>query len=169
VDKNLAVYEEDEEGHGRYRLLETVRQYARDRLLESGEAEAVRDRHRDYFLAFAEEAEAQLTGSEQAAWYERLEMEHDNLRAALAWCQEASGGAAAGLRMVGALGRFWEVRGHTAEGRALTASMLSRPGAEPRTKARAKALHTAGWMAIARATIQPHLKPHATVWRSTRN
>jgi tetratricopeptide (TPR) repeat protein len=140
MDKNLIVYEEDNSGQRRYRLLETVRQYARERLLDSGEGEAVRDQHRDQFLAFAEKAEAHLTGPEQATWYERLEVEHENLRAALAWCEQTPESVPAGLRMVAALWRFWEVRGHIAEGRALVTSMLARPGAEQRTRERGNAL-----------------------------
>jgi tetratricopeptide (TPR) repeat protein len=147
VDKNLAVYEEDEEGRGRYRLLETVRQYARDRLMESGEAETVRRRQRDHFLRLAEEAEGHLTGPEQARWYERLEAEHENLRLAIAWCERTPGDVQAGLRLAGALSRFWDVRGHIAEGRALVTSMLARPGAERRTGARAKALGAAAALA----------------------
>jgi tetratricopeptide (TPR) repeat protein len=139
VDKSLAFAETHQEAT-RYRLLETVRQYARDRLLESGEGEAVRERHRDYFLHLAEEADTQLSGPEQARWYGRLETEHENLRAALAWCEQTAGGVRAGLRMVAALWRFWEVRGHIAEGRALAQAALARPGAEQRTPARANAL-----------------------------
>src|SRR5205823_7140008 len=106
VEKSLVLYEE-REGEGRYRLLETVRQYARDRLLEAGEAAAVRGRHRDWFLALAEQAEPELRGPEQVVWLERLEREHDNLRAALAW-SGAQGEGEAGLRLGGALKRFWE-------------------------------------------------------------
>ena len=69
----------------RYPLLETVRQYAQERLVESGESELVQGRHRDYFLAFAEEAEPQLAGAEQAEWLDRLEAEHENLRGGLEW------------------------------------------------------------------------------------
>jgi predicted ATPase len=111
VEKSLIVYEEDENGQGRYRLLETVRQYARDRLQESGEA--VQERHQAFFVALAEEAEPQLTGAEQRLWLERLETEHDNLRAALEWRAEE-----AVLRLAGALWRFWWVRSHFGEGRA---------------------------------------------------
>jgi predicted ATPase len=75
VQKSLILYEEDEHGQGRYRLLETARQYARDRLLESGEGEAVRDQHRDRLLALAEEAEPKLLGPEQVVWLDRLETE----------------------------------------------------------------------------------------------
>ena len=115
VDKNLVVYEEDESGQGRYRLLETVRQYARDRLLESGQGGAVWSRHLDFFVRFAEEAEPRLKGADQATWLDRLETEHDNLRAALAWAID--GDAEAGLRLAGALWRFWLLHCHLGEGR----------------------------------------------------
>src|SRR5207247_9930900 len=84
VDKSLVLYEERQD-EGRYRLLETVRQYGRDRLLEAGEAEAVQGRHRDWCLALAEEAEEGLGGKGETTWLGRLEREHDYLRAALAW------------------------------------------------------------------------------------
>jgi predicted ATPase/DNA-binding SARP family transcriptional activator len=147
VDKSLAVYD-DQSGEGRYRLLETVRQYARDRLLEAGEVEAVRSRHLGFFLRMAEETEPELYGPEQAAWLERLGREHDNLRAALVW-SGAQGQEEAGLRLCGALGRFWEVRGYLGEGREHLAGLLALPGAEGRTSARAKALFWAGLLAWA--------------------
>src|SRR5262249_16348896 len=84
VEKSLVIYEE-QGGEARYRLLETVRQYARDRLLEAGESAGVRERHRDWCLALAEEAEPGFLEESQPAWLDRLEREHDNLRAALAW------------------------------------------------------------------------------------
>ena len=151
VDKNLVVYEETEDGQGRYRLLETVRQYARDQLMESGTGEAGRTRHRDHFLALAEEAKASLSGPEQARWLDTLESEHENLRAALEWClddEEEEGAqrngvssAQAGLRLAGALSGFWQTRGHLSEGRQRCAAALARPGtaAQERTKARAGA------------------------------
>src|SRR5262245_42819181 len=110
VEKSLVLYEEGE-GEGRYRLLETVRQYARDRLLEAGESEAAREQHCDWFLALAEEAEPQLW--REVAWVERLEREHDNLRTALEWCAASS--PETGLRLAGALHWFWHIRGHFTE------------------------------------------------------
>jgi tetratricopeptide (TPR) repeat protein len=154
VDKNLVVYEEDERGQGRYRLLETVRQYAGDRLMESGGGEARRTRHRDHFLALAEEAEPKLRGPEQGRWLNTLESEHDNLRAALEWCldeEDEEEGAQAGLRLSGALWWFWETRGHLSEGRQRCAAALARPGsaaaAQEHTTARAEALRGAGGLA----------------------
>jgi predicted ATPase len=143
VDKSLVVFEEREE-EGRYHFLETIRQYARERLAKTEEAQALGGRHRNHFLALAEMAEPQLTGAEQARWLERLEVEHDNLREALAWCKAEEGGAEAGLRLAGALWRFWWVRGYLSDGWAYLAKALERSGAFARTPARAKALSGAG-------------------------
>ena len=145
VEKSLVPFE-DQGAEARYRLLETVRQYARDRLLEAGQAEAVRDRHRDWFLALAEEAGPKLYGPEPGAWMDRLEREHDNLRAALAW-SEAQEQGEVGLRLGGALWWFWHVRGYWTEGREHLAGMLALPGAEARTMARAGVLVSAGMLA----------------------
>jgi tetratricopeptide (TPR) repeat protein len=151
VDKSLVVYDEGEDGTGRYRLTETVRQYARDRLLESGEAEAVRVRHRDHFLEMAERAQPELRGPRQGAWLGRLEAEHDNLRAALEWCERdpSSGAADAALRLCAALFRFWLVRGHVTEGRRRTAAALCREesDAAPPVGVRITALSAAGNLA----------------------
>lgn len=146
VDKSLVVNEEDEHGQGRYRLLETVRQYGRERLRERGEAQSFRGRHLSHFLSLAEEAKEKIQGPEQAAWLEILETEHDNLRAALEWCLEEKE-AQAGLRLAGALERFWGVRGHLSEGRKRLLAALSVPGAEEPTQARAAALSAAGLLA----------------------
>ena len=146
VDKSLVVYEE-REGAARYRLLETVRQYGMERLAQSGDAEEVRGRHRDYFLGLAEAAEPQLAGPEQGMWLARLEVEHDNLRAALSWCGAEEEGAEAGLRLAGALCRFWDVRGYLGMGRTYLGEALEREGASGRTKERAKALNGAGNLA----------------------
>jgi tetratricopeptide (TPR) repeat protein len=156
VDKSLVVYEQGENGQGRYHLLETVRQYARDRLMESGGAgQTPRERHRDHFLALAEEAKPKLRGPEQGLWLERLESEHDNLRAALEWCLEDEEGVEAGLRLSGALSVFWQTRGHVSEGRAGSAAALSRLGTQERTKARADALSGAGILAHMQGDYAP--------------
>jgi predicted ATPase len=146
VDKSLIQQEEGVDGEPRFTMLVTIHQYAAERLEESGEAEALRRRHAEYFLALAEEAEPELTGPEQAAWLERLEEEHDNLRAALRWAEE-SGEAETGLRLGGALWRFWDVRGHYSEGRERLAALLALSGASGRMAARAKALNGAGNLA----------------------
>jgi predicted ATPase len=125
VDESL-VLAEAQGGEARYRMLETVRQYAEERLLEAGEATVRRSRDRDWFLELVERAEPELERSAQAGWYERLETEHDNLRAALVWSQPAPEGSTAAdpsdleaaLRMAGSLEWFWLLRGHLREGRA---------------------------------------------------
>jgi predicted ATPase len=142
TDKSLVVSEQKDR-HSRYRLLETVRQYARDRLEDTGGSAAVRVRHRDYYLALAEEADPKLRGAEQAEWLRRLEEEHQNLRAGLEWSlAEAETGG--GLRLCGALQRFWWTRGHLIEGRQWCTRVLCKVGAEERTRERAYVLNAAG-------------------------
>ena len=115
VDKSLVSV--DEEGPDRrYHLLETVRQYARDRLMEHGEAASMRDRHFRFFSAMAAEAAPKVIGPEQIAWLQRLELEHDNLRAALEWSFTRHADSDAPLQLACALWPFWNRRNHFAEG-----------------------------------------------------
>ncbi len=129
VDKSLVIVE-IQRVEARYRLLETVRQYGGERLLEAGEAADVRKDHRDWYLKLAERLNSKMQGSEpgtwlpefpqvveQGSWLNRLETEHDNLRAALEWSREDTGGAEPGLRLAGALRSFWYLHGHWSEGR----------------------------------------------------
>jgi len=97
VDKSLVSVAERGGAEARYRLLETVRQYAWEKLGESGESKGARWRHARYYLALAEEAEPELSGAQEGIWLERLEAEHGNLRAALGWSLEG-GDAGLGLR-----------------------------------------------------------------------
>jgi predicted ATPase len=147
VDKSL-VLAETEGPEVRYRLLETMRQYGEEKLRAAGEAERVRAQHRDALLALAERGEREVQGPAQATWVDRLDREHDNLRAALEWCRAAPDGREAGLRLAGALWRFWWVCGYLSEGRrwlddALTGSEAAAP------EARVKALNGAGNLAYA--------------------
>src|SRR5262249_24962988 len=103
-------------GAGRYWLLETIRQYGREKLAEAGEAAGVWQRHRDHYLALAGEAAQHLYSAGQTAWQMGLEREHENLRAALEWSLTSAGQEAAALRLVGALGLFWLMRSHLREG-----------------------------------------------------
>jgi tetratricopeptide (TPR) repeat protein len=107
----------------RFTMLETVREYAAERLEESGEAGDIRQRHARFYLALAEEAESKFFGRESVAWLDRLEAEHDNLRAALAWSIEED--VEVGLRLAGALGEFWYRRGYRQEGRDWLAEALA--------------------------------------------
>ena len=150
VDKSLVVAEE-QGGTLRYRLLETVQQYGRERLGASEEAEAAQRRRRDWYLEFAERMGPKLFGADQAAWFDRLQVEQGNLRAALMWSIE-SGGTEAALRLVGVLWRFWAVRGHFEEGSGWLEAVLeaaNKSGDAPAAY-RAKALNAAGYLALSR-------------------
>lgn len=143
VDKSLVVVARGDE-ESRYRMLETVRQYAWEKLVESAEDATARAWHANFLLNLAEEAEMGLAGSEQVTWLGRLETEHDNLRAALGWLTE-QGEAERGMRLTAALFHFWWFRGHLAEGRAQLEALLDlRPVVPVRDEVRAKALHALG-------------------------
>jgi non-specific serine/threonine protein kinase len=146
VDKSLVIAEE-QEGAVRYRLLETVRQYAGEKLEEAGEDAAARDRHAAWYLALAEAAAPELYGPRVLEWLARLEREHDNLRAALARSlAEDRPSPDASLRLTVALTRYWDLRGHVAEGRRWLTRALAAGEAAP-AAARAGALHGAGILA----------------------
>jgi predicted ATPase/class 3 adenylate cyclase len=144
VDKSLVVMDE-QGGEARYRLLETIRQYGRDKLL-APEEDAVLYAHRDWYLSFAERADAELRGANQREWLDRTEAEHDNLRAALGWSKGAQGEADARLRLAGALQWFWYLRGYSTEGRRWLEGMLSE-GLSPPSPTWLKALRGAGILA----------------------
>jgi predicted ATPase/transcriptional regulator with XRE-family HTH domain len=145
VNNNLVVQQE-QSGKPRFTLLETVRAYALERLAERGEEEAIRQRHAEYYLALAEEADPHLRTAAQQAWLDRLDVESGNLRAALAWFIEGAVDAEAGLRLAGALGWFWTIRGHVSEGRDWSARALQR-GSDAPPALRAKVLFRAGALA----------------------
>ena len=157
VDKSLVAVEE-ERGEARYRLPETIRQYARDKLFESGEGKNIRDRHLEFFIRFAETAEPKLRSAEQLVWLDRLETEHDNLRTALAWSLESDYSESA-LRLSGALFYFWLLRGYVSEGQkwlddALALAARRQPGGaaaetRPDMAQRAKVLVGDAYMRLA--------------------
>jgi tetratricopeptide (TPR) repeat protein len=148
VDKSLIVVGTPQQGQEtRYRLLETIRQYAHNKLLESTEAEIMRRQHAAFFLRLAEQAEPKLQGPEQSIWTDRLEVEHDNLRAALRWSQTRVQNAETGLRLAGALGVFWYLRSHWSEGRGWVEGILTQTEGAGHKPARAKACLVAGTLA----------------------
>jgi predicted ATPase/DNA-binding SARP family transcriptional activator len=122
VDESLLAQRGDTEP--RFTMLQIVRDYALERLEASGEGDELRRRHLDHFVALAEEAEPRLAGAEQAAWLARIEDEHDNLRAALAYALESEQPALA-LRLVVGIRRFWQIHGYLAEGRQSIGSALA--------------------------------------------
>jgi tetratricopeptide (TPR) repeat protein len=136
VDKSLALLEEREGGEeARYRLLEMTRQYAAERLTEAAEEAALRERHLDWCLSLATEAELRLRGPEQAHWLDYLETEHDNLRAGLGWSLVQEGAAPRGTALAALIAPFWAMRGHHAEGRAWLERLLAATTAAPPLRA----------------------------------
>jgi tetratricopeptide (TPR) repeat protein len=131
----------------RFMLLETIREYSQEKLIELGEDSTVRRRHRDHFVALAEQAEPELMGPDRAMWMERLQTEHDNLCWAIAWCETEEANAGTHLRLVGALSHFWDVRGYLDLGRGYLTKALGRAEASGPTAERAKALQGAGALA----------------------
>jgi predicted ATPase/DNA-binding CsgD family transcriptional regulator len=141
VDKSL-VLADAQAVPAQYRLLETTREYARERLAESGETDRIRPRHASHFLALAERTEAELQGPRQATWLAELDRARGNLRAAQRWSIE-TGDAATELRLAAALWDYWWMRGSLSEGHVWIEDALSRDESGP-TWARARALHAAG-------------------------
>jgi tetratricopeptide (TPR) repeat protein len=169
VEKSLVVYEEDEQSRGRYRLLDTVRQYAREKLAAEVGSDTAPRRHRDYFLALAEAANEKLQGSEQVEWLKRLDQEHDNLRESLDECRVDREGGEAGLRLAAAVQRFWQIRGYFAEAEARSRAALEHPGARERTRTRAQALTGAGALAHIQAhyeTARIRLEEALSIWQA---
>lgn len=136
--------EQKDETSGRYRMLETIRQYAMEKLQASGEATAVRERHLEYLMGWAEQSEPKLHGPEQTFWLDCLEREHDNFRAALAGSLEEGKWQERGLQLAGALFWFWHLRSYFREGRQWLDRLLERTAGLGRTRARARALQGAG-------------------------
>jgi len=147
VEKSLVVLDSD---GGRYRMLETVRQYAQERLAESGEADQARTQHLGFYLAVAERARPELAGPEQGAWLARLDLERENLLSAHAWCDRVDDGAALGLQLAYLLRPYWIIRGLLGLGHRVSIEALARPGAQKRDVARCTGLLIVGqiecWM-----------------------
>ena len=173
VDKSLLRQQVGPDGEPRFTMLETIREYALERNDMCGETAVLHQQHAKYFLRLAEQAEPELYGPEQRIWLERLEAEHDNLRAALAWSHqelkiekaefrnvtinESSSilnsqfitSQEIGLRLAAALWVFWWKHGYFSEGRVWLGSALAQADARTPAAARAKALHGAGSLALA--------------------
>jgi predicted ATPase len=151
LDNSLLWQTEQADGMRRYGMLETIREYATERLELSGEAEVLRKRHGAYYLALAETAEPELRGPWRRAWMDRLEVEHDNVRVALGWALER-GEVALGLQLAGALCEFWSRHGGggRAEGRRWVEKLLM-VSSTAAAATRAKALYRAAWLACSQA------------------
>lgn len=157
VERSLVAVEEHEGTLTRYRLLEMLRQYGRERLLAGGEAEELYLRNAGYYRAMAEEAEPALLGPQQAAWLDRLDAESTNIRQGLRWALDV-GDAQEGLRLAGALMWYWHQRAYLGEGRQWLADLLAQPAAAARTTVRARAL-----VCLAFALTRSHLATDGNV------
>src|SRR5215471_195482 len=145
VDKSLVVAEGDT--LPRYRLLESTRLFALERLIDSGELNVIRGRHRDHFLQVAEACERHLPAGDPSLGLHRLDRERDNLLLALAW-SPLEEDALLGLRLAAAMQHYWYIRALPSLGAELTRTALTRPGAQAPTIVRCRALATAGWMSM---------------------
>ena len=166
IDKSLVSIREGVGREPRFTMLEMIGEYAFERLKESTETQVVQERHARYFLRLAEEAEPELRGPQQMAWLDRLEMEHDNMRAALRWALENKAGEI-GLCLVGALRWFWTLRSHHTESLRWGKAVLAMPAAQGRSATRAKALWSSGghaWM-LGDPEARPILEESVSIWR----
>jgi predicted ATPase/DNA-binding CsgD family transcriptional regulator len=149
VDKSLVIRGEEQEAQARYRMLETIREYGCVKLEEIGEARWVWNRQLDFFLHLAEKAEPHLVGPDPLKWLQRLDIEYGNLRLALRTASDTKA-IEKGLRLVCALGQYWQARGYFSECRERSADFLSlRDEMDTSTKLiRVKVLYQAGWLAV---------------------
>jgi predicted ATPase len=143
---NSLVVRSDHAGQPRFKFLETIRTYALEKLAERGEEASIRQLHAQYYLALAEEADLHLRTADQKAWLDRLDIESNNLRAALAWFIDQSPDPQAGLRLTGALWWYWAIRGILGESRGWLAKALQ-IGSNAPPSLRARALYASGGLA----------------------
>lgn len=165
VARSLVVVEE-QDGASRYRLLETIRQFAREKLIESGDVTPLRSGHLDWCTALAAEAEPKLTGPDQGVWLARLATEYDNLRTAMEWAASHPSGTSRLLWLTASLWRYWLIKGEWTEGRAWLDRALAVTEGE-RSATRARALAAAGDLATEQAdyeTADPLLRESLTIW-----
>jgi len=165
LDKSLLQQVEGVNGEARFTMLETIREYALERLAASGAEKIVREQHAAFYLALAEAASAEQHGPSRDMWFDRLELEHNNLRVALGWWTEHGNHEQLG-RAGYALWEFWDSKGHRSEGRAWLATALGAgsPCLTLRPRLRAQVLLAAGWLAawqgdagMARAMLEESL------------
>jgi len=170
VDKSLVLMT-DAGGEARYRLLETIRQYASGKLIEANESESVVQRHVDYFLRFAETIAPRINTSDRPHWLLVLGSEHDNIRAALR-CAAERGDTETELRLCEALFFFWFYRGYWTEGRAWIRDALERSAGEGGTELRGRAMKSDGMLASFigdHAAARQRLEESASIHRKTGN
>ena len=149
VDRSLVAVE-DEAGVSRYQLLETLRDYGRERLAASGQATGVRDRHLEWCVGVAEQGERDIWKMDQLAAIKRVELEHDNLRAGLSWALARGGDPDPGLRVAAASSRFWDTRGDIREAIQWLERLMAMPGLRRYTVSWARAMTALGYLTAVR-------------------
>lgn len=154
VDKSLLRCAEDPDGETRFTMLQTIREFALERLAEASEAADAARRHAAWVALLTEGAKRALSAGDDAPHLDRLAQEHDNIRAAISWALE-TGEAGAGMRVADAVWRFWQQRGHLAEGRALVERLLALPAAAAPTVERAKGLAALAGLAYWQGDFAP--------------
>lgn len=147
LDKSLVREIDTAQGEPRFVMLELLREFGLEQLAASGEREQIQRWHAKFYLLLAEQAESKLESAEQLEWVNRMEQEHDNLRAALEWSRRTDNAWDICLRLACTLGLFWEVRGYFSEGRGRLATILAMEPAQGRTASRAKLLARAAELA----------------------
>ena len=157
VNKSLMVAQTLQPGEARYSLLETIRQYAQEKLLASGEWSVIHDRHLQYFLQLAEETAKKLSGQYQQLWLSYLEGEYDNIRAAMTWALE-SGRIEAGLRIANAIYQFWTIRDYVQEGLAWVERLLAQADETISPVVHANALAFASFLAGFRGNTSAQMR-----------
>ena len=159
VDKSLVQVDRAGADGPRYRMLETVRQFAGDMLAAAHAGAQTRERHLTYYSAFARTAQSHLFGDEMRVWHARLDVELPNLLAACAWCDHASDGATRGLELAANLRSYWLGRGLFGYGERVFRDALARPGGDPRSMARGRALHAFGQHCYVSGRLRDALPP----------
>jgi predicted ATPase/class 3 adenylate cyclase len=159
VEQSLARQDDGTGGEPRFAMLETIREFAIEQAIQRGQWEALRKRHALAYLEFATEASRTVMGADSGASLDRLDVEHDNLRAALGWAMEHD--TAMALRLCHRLWRFWQRRGHLAEGLERTEAALALPDAAGHPAERAEALSAAAGLAYWRADAEQARKHYA--------
>jgi predicted ATPase len=158
VEKSLITPDPQSDGVIRFRQLEAIREYAGQHLARRGAQDETRDQHLRFFAEFCERAEAAWRSPHEQVWFDRLDREHDNVRAALHWAEQCADRVEAGLRLAAALSHFWAVRGHAVEGRRWLEKLLAAPAAVD-SAVHAAALYAAGYLAFENGDYV-----HAATW-----
>ncbi len=166
ADQSLVRAEETPDGEPRFRLLDTIRDYAAEHLAERGETDQIRNRHRDWFLTLAETAAIELPGADQRRWLERLELEHDDIRAVLDRAMTRPEPDVA-IRLAFAMWRFWQKRGHLTEARRRLEAIAAQPWSKDDPRLRAKLVEALGgvcWWQADLPSMGPFYEEALAIW-----